>query len=427
MIDPSRLSASDALRAMERGSLSCVSLVEACLARVHEREPDVQAWAHIDPERALGKARERDRGRRFGSLFGIPVGVKDVIDTVDMPTQYGSPIYSGHQARWDAASVALLRETGAVILGKTETTEFALRHPSRTRNPHNLAHTPGGSSSGSAAAVADFMVPLALGTQTTGSTIRPGSYCGVVAFKPTFGTINRTGLKPLSDSQDTISVFARTVEDAALLVESIGECASLTSSLADGPKPRIGFCRTPQWDRAEPSTRAALEDAASRVARSGASVFDLHLPPEFDSLAESQEIVADYEIRRALSYERLTFPEQISTTLSSRLAKAETFTREAYHSAQRHLTRCRLAMTAIFEEVDAIIAPSAPGEAPRGHAGTGDPVFQKIWQALHVPSVNVPALTGPQNLPLGVQIISDRHQDGRALYCAEWVRRALQG
>lgn len=426
MADPNTLSATEARRAIDRGTLTSADLVGACLARIEAREGDVQAWAHIDPGKALAQAHERDRRPSGGAMRGLPVGIKDVIDTADLPTQYGSPIYRGHTVRWDAACVALLKEAGAVILGKTETTEFALRHPSRTRNPRKLAHTPGGSSSGSAAAVADFMVPLALGSQTTGSMIRPGSYCGVVAFKPTFGAINRTGLKALSDSQDTIGVFGRTIEDVALLVACIGECESLTSILTEDVRPRIGFCRTPQWDSAEESTKGALEDATARLAKAGASVTEIRLPPAFDTLAETQDVIADYEIRRALAYERLTFPELISDTLKARLASAENYDRTRYHAAQRHATQCRAMLSEIFRDVDAILAPSAPGEAPRGHHTTGSPIFNKLWQALHVPCVNVPALTGPQGLPLGVQIVSAIHQDGRALYCAEWVRRALQ-
>jgi Asp-tRNA(Asn)/Glu-tRNA(Gln) amidotransferase A subunit family amidase len=426
MGDPSTLTATEAARAIDRATLTCTALVEACLARIEAREGDVRAWAHIEPEKALAQARERDRYPAGGVMRGLPIGIKDVIDTVDLPTQYGSPVYRDHIASWDAACVALLKEAGAVILGKTETTEFALRHPSSTRNPRNLAHTPGGSSSGSAAAVADFMVPLALGTQTTGSTIRPGSYCGVVAFKPTFGAINRTGLKPLSDSQDTIGVFGRTIEDVALLVETIGECESLVSALEEDMRPRIGFCRTPQWDSAEESIKAALEDAATRLARAGALITEIRLPPEFGTLEETQEVIADYEIRRALTYERLAFSESLSDTLRKRLAKAQNYDRARYQAAQRHAALCRTMLSDVFGETDAILAPSAPGEAPEGHDTTGTPIFNQLWQVLHLPSVNVPALTGPRGLPIGVQIASASHQDGRALYCAEWVRRALQ-
>jgi Asp-tRNA(Asn)/Glu-tRNA(Gln) amidotransferase A subunit family amidase len=426
MADPSTLSATEAARAIERGTLTCTDLVEACLARIEAREGAIQAWAHIDSKKALAQAHERDRRHSGGMMRGLPIGIKDIIDTVDLPTRFGSAIYRNHIPSSDAACVALLKNAGGVILGKTETTEFALRHPSRTLNPHNLAHTPGGSSSGSAAAVADFMVPLAIGTQTTGSTIRPGSYCGVVAFKPSFGTINRAGIKLLSDSQDTIGVFARTIEDVALLVESIGECESLVAGLSADWRPRIGFCRTPQWDSADESTKTALEDAVARIAKAGASVKEIRLPRHFDNLAEAQEVIADYEIWRALAYERLTFPELISDTLKGRLANAENYNLARYRAAQRQAALCRMMLSEIFCDTDAIFTPSAPGEAPRGHETTGSPIFNKLWQILHVPCVNVPALTGPQGLPLGVQIVSARHQDGQALYCAEWVRRALQ-
>ena len=420
------LSAAEAVRAIDKGQLSCVSLVEACLARIEARESDVHAWAQVDSGRALDRARELDRKGASGPMRGIPVGIKDVIDTADLPTQYGSVIYRGNKANWDAACVTSLKNAGAVILGKTETTEFALRHPARTRNPHNLAHTPGGSSSGSAAAVADFMVPLALGTQTTGSTIRPGSFCGVFAFKPTFGTINRAGLKLISESQDTIGVLARSLEDIVLVMNNIGACVSLVTALEPGSAPRIAFCRTPHWNQANQTTRTALENAASRLATAGAKVTEFALPADFDNLAASQEIVVNFEMRRALAFERLNYPDRLSQTLKTRLTKSESIDCNTYHASQRHLTRCRQIMTDMFRDFDAVMAPSAPGEAPRGLRSTGVPTFQTVWQALHCPCVNVPVLTGPSGLPLGVQIISDKHKDERALYCGEWVRRALE-
>src|SRR5687767_11728274 len=249
-------------------------LVGACLERISEREAEVHAWAWINPEKALAEARQRDREAPRSALHGVPVGIKDVIDTADMPTEYNSPIYRGHQPKWDAACVALLRRAGCVILGKTVTTEFANNHPAQTRNPHNLEHTPGGSSSGSAAAVGDRMVPLALGTQTGGSVIRPGAYCGVAACKPSFGSINRAGLKFVSESLDTIGVFARTAGELAPLLHVLTGRALFQQQTA---KPRIGFCRTPRWRDADSETHANVERAAQVLSKAGARVSDFDL------------------------------------------------------------------------------------------------------------------------------------------------------
>ena len=253
-------SAAEAARRIERGELKSETLVAACLERIATRDEEVRAWAFVDREHALAQARALDRGPRRGPLHGIPVGIKDVIDTAELPTEYNSPIYRGHRPKADAACVMELKRAGAVILGKTATTEFANNHPAPTRNPHNPAHTPGGSSSGSAAAVADFMVPLSLGTQTGGSVIRPAAYCGVAAIKPSFGSINRAGLKFVAESLDTIGLFARTVEDLSLGLEATSGCAPVSVS----GKPRVGLCRTPRWSAASGEVQANLEQAASR-------------------------------------------------------------------------------------------------------------------------------------------------------------------
>src|SRR5687768_13590441 len=258
--DPHQFSAAEAARRIARGELKSETLVRSCLERIKAREPAVEAWAFLDPELALTQARALDRATPRGPLHGVPVGIKDIIDTADMPSEYGSPIYRGHRPTADAACVALLRRAGCVILGKTVTTEFAHNHPGKTRNPHNPAHTPGGSSSGSAAAVADFMVPLAFGTQTGGSVIRPGSYCGVVAYKPTYNTLPRAGVKANADSLDTVGLYARSVEDAAFFIEAL---VGLSSGQIG--KPRIGLCRTWEWDEVQPEMAAAFEGAARRL------------------------------------------------------------------------------------------------------------------------------------------------------------------
>ena len=275
-------SMADAAKAIADGALTSEALVAACLARIEERDGEVGAWTWVDPERALAEARRRDAETPRSPLHGIPFGVKDIIDTADMPTEYGTPIYEGTRPAWDAACVALLREAGCVALGKTVTTEFATRHPGKTRNPLDPTRTPGGSSSGSAAAVADLMAPVAYGTQTTGSVIRPGAYCGVVAVKPTFGLINRSGVKPLSDALDTVGYYTRTVEDAALFLQVAAGYPATDLGGVAGLKPRIAICRTTAWDRARPETVELFDGLEGRLGAAGAEARELELPGEFD-------------------------------------------------------------------------------------------------------------------------------------------------
>ena len=420
-----KLSASEAAERIAAGKLKSEALVAACLERIGQREKDVQAWAFIDPELALAQARARDKEPRRTRLHGIPVGVKDVLDTAGLPTEYGSPIYRGNRTTCDAACVAQVRELGGVILGKTVTTEFATRHPGKTRNPHNLKHTPGGSSQGSAAAVADWMVPLAFGTQTTSSVIRPAAYCGVVGYKPTFGLVNRAGVKALSDSLDTVGTLTRTVSDAALLVEELSGAPVTSFDAVPRMKPRIGFCRTPYWRQADRPTQEALEQAVPRLERAGASVAEVELDGEFARLVEVQVTISTYEMFRALAYERTCFPDLISETLMGRLLGGGRVSRAEYEDAQAIAQRCRARLDDVFRECDALLSPSAMGEAPEGLASTGDPVFGASWTVLHAPAVTVPAFHGPRGLPLGAQIIGPLGMDGTTLLCAEWVQRAL--
>jgi len=276
-----RLSATAAARKLATREISAVALLEDCLARIAAREPVVHAWTFLDPEAARRRARELDAQGPAGLLHGIPIAVKDLFDTCAMPSSYGSPIYADHRPAADASSVALARAAGAIVVGKTVTTEFATFHPGPTCNPHNPLHTPGGSSSGSAAAVADWMVPLAFGTQTAGSIVRPAAYCGVVGYKPTFGTVNRVGVKMISDTLDTVGALARTVPDVALFVAALADRPELTIGRPLGRPPRVGVCRTHQWDRAHPETVTAFEDAARCLGKAGASLRDVVLPPQF--------------------------------------------------------------------------------------------------------------------------------------------------
>jgi amidase len=425
MNELNRLSATEAARQIAAGRITSEQLVRACLDRIAARDGEVKAWVHCDPEAALAQARAVDRAGAKGLLGGVPVGFKDVIDTADMPSQYNSPIYRAHRPRTDAACVALVRKAGGIVLGKTVTTEFAWRVPGPTRNPHNLAHTPGGSSSGSAAAVADFMAPLAFGTQTGGSTIRPAAYCGIVGYKPSFGTINRAGLKALAESLDTLGVMARTVGDCALLVHAVSARALPGFAAAPARAPRIGLCRTSRWKDASPDTQALLESTAATLSGKGAGVRELELPSDFDRLYEDQVLIMNFEAAQGLAWERFNHPELLSDPMRDTLAAAAAMPREEYDEAMRRAEVCRRVFAGFFVDCDVLLTPSATGEAPVGMDRTGSSLFNRNWTLLGVPCVTLPAGRGASGLPLGVQLVANYAEDGRVLLAAEWARMNL--
>ncbi|MDH4150994.1 MAG: amidase [Betaproteobacteria bacterium] len=420
-----RLSACEASRKIAAGELTAEKLTASCLERVAERETDVQAWAFIDPDTAIKQARLLDQQPRRSRLHGIPFGIKDVIDTHDMPTQYGSKIYEGNQPGCDAACVAQIREFGGLIMGKTVSTEFATRQPNKTRNPLNPAHTPGGSSSGSAAAVADFMVPIALGTQTSSSIVRPAAYCGVVGYKPSFGLINRAGLKFLSESLDTIGSLTRTIPDAALIVEELSGLTPTSFEGVDKLRPRIGLCRTPWWNAADDASKANLEQAARTLAGAGARVADVTLDDSFAALDGIQIELSSYEFNRALTFERTHHADLISPHLLGRIAAGGKVTRQRYEECVTATRQARQRIADIFRDFDILISPSAPGEAP-GIDSTGEPIFGLLWTLLRLPCLTLPCGHGPSGLPLGIQFIAASGQDKALFLNAEWSMRNLQ-
>ena len=426
MTEPNRLSATEALARMRAGTLSAEALMAACLDRIRTREPEVQAWVHLEAAAALERARACDPASMGGALAAIPLGVKDVIDTGDMPTQYNSPFYAAFRPRVDAACVAMARHAGAIVVGKTVTTEFASRMPGPTRNPHNPEHTPGGSSSGSAAAVADCMVPIAFGTQTGGSVIRPAAYCGVVGYKPTFGSINCAGMKHLSESLDTIGVLARAVEDCALVVHATSG-RSLPQFAAAQRAPRIGLCRTSRWDKASNATHAILERTAQTLSERGAAVRELTLAPEFDRLYDEQQTISNFDMARALAPEWRAHSALLSEHMRRQVELNLDMPRSRYAEAVQHAAQCRLSFAQLLveSEVDALLTPSAPDEAPKGLASTGDSLFNRNWTLLGVPCVTLPAGSGPSGLPIGVQLVGGRDDDEQVLLAAYWVQRAL--
>ena len=418
-----QLGAAEAAQLIAQGQLTSEALVRACLERIAEREPEVAAWAHLNPTAGLAAACTAD-GLRAGALRGVPVGFKDIVDTADMPTCYGSPIYSGHRPRVDAVCVANTRGAGGVVLGKTVTTEFASRYPGPTRNPHDGRHTPGGSSSGSAAAVADFMVPLAVGTQTAGSVIRPAAYCGVFGYKPSFGLLSFSGVRHLAESLDTLGCMARSVEDLALFRDvMLGIVPAPLSVLERAP--RIGFCRTAHWDEASRDTQALLEDAASRLARAGAEVTDFELSDAFTEAQQLHHRLSRFEVRNCLSFEAASEPESLSTAAAKSIEIGQDVSLDEYLSALMQTETLRQSLHSQMSSVDVLLTPSAPDVAPPGLTFTGPTPFNFLWTLMYTPAVTVPGLTGSGGLPVGVQIVGPRWEDNRTLAAADWVARHL--
>jgi Asp-tRNA(Asn)/Glu-tRNA(Gln) amidotransferase A subunit family amidase len=431
------LGAVEAARIIREGIITSVDLVEACLARIREVDGDVQAWTFLDPEYALAQARAADElrmsGQPIGALHGVPVGLKDIIDTADMPTENGSVLHAGRMPSRDASVVSLLRGAGAIILGKTVTTEFATRTPGKTRNPHNSGHTPGGSSSGSAAAVAAGMVPLALGSQTTGSTIRPASYCGVFGLKPTHGLIPRHGMFQLSRSLDHVGLFARSVEDIALLLEELAAHderdpdsrprarVPYRSVAADEPPlpPMFAFVKTSLWDRVDADAREAFAELVSRL---GDLVEELDLTTPLEEVLEWQRAVGGTEIAINLRREWDHGRDKLSPALRQRIADGRDVRAMDYLRALGRIPELNASFTELFEQrYDAIVTPAAFGTAPKGLESTGDPALCALWTLCGMPALSVPLMQGANGLPLGVQLVGARHRDGRLLRTARWL------
>ena len=422
--DPARLGASEAARRIAEGSLTSEALVRACLARIEQRERLVQAWAALDPEAALERARAADAVPPSGPLHGVPFGVKDIFDTEELATEYGSPLYEGHRPAHDSGAVAALREAGALVLGKTVTTEFAFRTPGPTRNPHQPEHTPGGSSSGSAAAVADGMVPFALGSQTGGSTIRPAAFCGIFAFKPTYGFVNSDGVHPLATALDTVGWFARSIEDLAL----VGAVLSTTQSAALEPPRapmRIGVVRTPEWGRVSPAGQRALEQTAATIEAAAGQVADLDLPSECDGLGDAWDVIVAAGAASAFTSEYGARGEGLSPALRALVEAGRALGSAERSEAEALALHCRAAVSETFAQFDAFLTPSAPGEAPAGIASTGDPLCNRVWTLLRLPCVALPTGTGEGGLPVGVQLVGRHGGDQSLLELARAVADLL--
>jgi Asp-tRNA(Asn)/Glu-tRNA(Gln) amidotransferase A subunit family amidase len=412
-------------------------LVRSCLERIDEREPLVHAFAHLDPDAAIKQARALDAGAIRGLLHGIPFGVKDLFDTKDAPTAYGSPIYAGFQPLTDSAAVAHCGAAGGVMIGKTVTTELANMQPTAyvesvqgeavtTRNPHNLEHTPGGSSSGSAAAVADFMLPLALGTQTAGSLIRPAAFCGVVGFKPSHNRIAKAGVKSLSETLDTIGGFARSVRDVALLASVLtGDARMAPQAIQDMALQgiRIGLCQTPEWHLTDPDTQAAWAKALQLL--QSAKLLKLELPAPLSNLVAVQKDIQAFETARSLLPENRQTPNRLSAPLQALLAYGETISAEAHAANLLRAHHARHQVQDLFKDIDVILAPSTIGAAPHGLAHTGDPLFCRTWTLLGLPCIHLPFATAANGLPMGLQLVGSYGQDHKLLAAADTLHQAL--
>lgn len=420
---PYELSITAASVAITAGDLTPEALMESCLERIAAREPAVEAFAHYDADAALDAARRLPKTHGSGALYGIPVGIKDIIDTADMPTECNSPIYKGHRPAQDAVCVSRLRKAGAIILGKTVTTEFASTFPGPTRHPRDGTRTPGGSSSGSAAAVGDFMLPLALGTQTGGSMIRPSAFNGVVGYKPAWGLFDTTGVKPLAFDLDTIGFMVRSLDDVPVVS---GVLADRTPSVpVEVETPKIAIVRSADWNKADPETQTLLEETAERLASAGAVVRDVELPDPFDQVSPGQRIVMAYQAAEAFEHEWAHHRDALSESFRALIERGLEVSPAERTEVIATFDRCRGQLQDLFAPGEIILTPSAVGEAPLGLHSTGDSVFNRTWTALHVPCLTVPVTDGPHGMPLGVQFVDPHGDESTLLGTARWAARAL--
>ncbi len=425
---PRELDAWEAASLLASRDITSEDLVRSCLEHIHEREPLIHVFTHINPEAAIKQARALDTGAIRGLLHGIPFGVKDLFDTADAPTCYGSPIYAGHQPLADSAAVAQCRAAGGIMLGKTVTTELANMQPTTdTRNPHNTDHTPGGSSSGSAAAVADFMLPIALGTQTAGSIIRPAAFCGVVGFKPSHNRIAKAGVKSLSETLDTIGGFARNVRDVALLTSVLtGDARMILQPNVDVALQgiRLGLCQTPEWHLADNDTQTAWAQALQLL--QSAKLSKLVLPASLSNLVAVQKDIQAFETARSLLPENRETPNRLSAPLQTLLAYGETISGEAHAANLLTTQHARQQAEDLFKDVDVILAPSTIGAAPQGLAHTGDPLFCRTWTLLGLPCIHLPFTKSVNGLPMGLQLVGRYGQDHQLLSAAHAVHTAMR-
>ncbi|MCR9136083.1 MAG: amidase [Alphaproteobacteria bacterium] len=420
------LGAAEIARRIAAGETSAEAVMEACIARITERDLEIGAFIEFDADRALASARAADRSETAGPLHGVPFAIKDIIDTVDFATGWGSPIYEGHQPPRNASCVEQFQRAGAIAVGKTVTTEFAYFHPGVTANPHNRDHTPGGSSSGSAASVADRMVPLAFGSQTAASLIRPAAYCGVLGYKASHGAFDLQGVMGLAPSLDTLGLLAREVEDLVLARSVLCGRSDRVPPDFDETPPRIALMRGPHWWDGSIEMRDVCQRALDHFAARSADVGELTHPEVFDRLTEHQATVMAFEAARSRIFEYSRYRDRISPQFCDLVETGLAVTRDMYLNALAERSRAMRQLETLFLDVDVILAPSAPGEAPEGLSATGDPLYSRGWTLLQVPCVSIPAGRGPKGLPLSVQAVGPLGNDDRLLAAVAWMHRQLR-
>ncbi len=426
MTEAHELTATEGLKAMEAGNLTAEGWVAGCLERIAERDETVLAWEYLDRDSVLARARDIDKSGNGGLAAGVPFGVKDIIDTADMPTGYGTAIHQGHRPGRDAACVAITRSAGAVLLGKTVSTEFGHLFPGKTRNPFNPAHTPGGSSSGSAAAVGDKMIPVAYGTQTTGSVIRPAAYCGTVGYKPTYGDINNSGVMGNTPSIDTLGMMVRSVEDLALMRSVLLEEPLTPLNPPTISDLKVGVYRSPYWDQADQDMQAHMERTANKLSEKGAVVTDVDLPGVDANFKDLHGVICGFEFSRTVAWERFNRLDELSGPMRAGRMKDGMETSYAdYRKNSLRLERLRLEIDDFLDGYDVLITPTAPGEPPEGLGSTGNNIFNSTWTALGTPAVTLPLFEGPTGLPVGLQLIAGRFKDRQLFDIAEAVMKEL--
>lgn len=438
-----QLTASVALNYLNKGELSAQELVSACLERIAEREPIVGAWQYLDADYALQQAKSCDamryRGKTLGPLHGIPIAIKDIFATFDMPTGWGTPIHEGEMLGLDSAVVERLRAAGAVIVGKTVLTEYAIARAGKTTNPHNPKHTPGGSSSGSAAAIADFMTPLAIGSQTVGSILRPAAYCGILGFKPSFGLISRYGAMPVSRDLDHVGVFARSIPDIALLCSILvapdgrdPDCLGGVFSSVENYKipkcdnpPRFALIRSSLWQQAEEEAHTVIMQSVTAFRAAGAEIVEVDLPPEFDTYLDDVDVLVceGLVVNHGKDYDN--HYEQLSPKIRELMERGRAASPLAYAKVRKSVAGKAIELDKIFAQFDVILTPVTTGSAPHGIENTGSPIFCALWTLCGLPAISIPAGKAKNELPLAIQLVGRCAGDVNLLAIADWVVRVL--
>ena len=422
-----QLGASQIVAGIKATKFTAQAVTEQCLSRIEQREKQVGAFVCFDPELAMQAAREADGSKLKGPLHGVPFVAKDIIDTVNYPSAWGSRIYQGFRTPRNASCVELFQQAGAILLGKTVTTEFAYFKPGKTANPANLNHTPGGSSSGSAAAIADNMAALAFGSQTAASLIRPAAYCGVMGYKPTHGAFSLDGVMGLSPSLDCLGLLARHTEDLQIARSVLSGCQAQLLADFDESPPTVVLMRGPHWNEGSIEMRDVCQRAMNHLAECGAQTGELAHPEIFNELTDCQKTIMAYEVARERIFEFRRHRKNISSQFIELVESGLEISHNTYLKALATKAKAASILERLFMDVDIILAPAAPGEAPKGLTATGDPLFSRAWNVLQVPCMSIPYGTGPNDLPLSIQIIAPYGRDNVLLAAAQWINRCLRG